>query len=185
MRMRKRKRHKKINEKSTWFSEVRFYIESIAFLVIEMGFWSLYVAFNYRIDCNNLRIRMAFQTYVYKITGRECRRAGWLIILSSLFRIKLCIFNVFLYSACSSTFITNFIYWRWLFTVLSFVKRKQTVLLLPLWSVTLLSVFYSLSPTHEREREKPSAYKIFQQTAKKHTIEWERSIFRKRSIFRE
>lgn len=58
MRMRKKKRRKKFNEKSTWFSEVRFYIESIAFLVIEMGFWSLYVAFNYRIDCNNLRIRI-------------------------------------------------------------------------------------------------------------------------------
>lgn len=130
-----------------------------------MGFWSLYVAFNYRIDCNNLRIGMAIQTYVYKITGRECRRAGWLIILSSLFLINLCIFNVFLYSACSSTFITKFIYWRWLFTVVSFVKRKQTVLLLPLWSVTLLSVFYSLGPTmREIEiNQRPTKYPNKQQ----------------------
>lgn len=134
-------------EKSTWFSEVRFYIESIAFLVIEMGFWSLYVAFTYRIDCNNLRIRIAIQTYVYKITRSrmsQSRVAHYSVIA---FSDKIVYFQRFFCILLAAQHLSqSFIYIGGgaFYCALSFVKRKQTVLLLPLWSVTLLSVLLTL-----------------------------------------
>lgn len=138
MRMRKRKRPKIQWKKALDFPKCDFISNRLHFSVIEMGFWSLYVAFTYRIDCNNLRIRMAIQTYVYKITGRECRRAGWLIILSSLFLIKLCIFNIFSVFCLQLNIYHKILYQSFIYLevafycALSFVKRKQTVLLLPL-----------------------------------------------------
>lgn len=132
MRMRKRKRPKIQWKKALDFQKCDFISNRLHFSVIEMGFWSLYVAFNYRIDCNNLWIRMAIQTYVYKITRSrmsQSRVAHYSVIafsdkivyfqrFFSVFCLQLNIYHKILYQ--------SFIYWRWRFLLCSLIRKAQT-----------------------------------------------------------
>lgn len=131
MRMRKRKRPKIQWKKALDFPKCDFISNRLHFSVIEMGFWSLYVAFNYRIDCNNLRIRMAIQTYVYKRTRSrmsQSRVAHYSVIAFSDKIVYFQRFFCILLAAqhLSQNFISGFYIFGGGFLLCSLIRKAQT-----------------------------------------------------------